>query len=49
VIIFCNIHLHFYLVPDKLCSVAHGLNEEAFQLFDSMGMSGQKDGLVLVR
>ncbi|RKP06802.1 hypothetical protein THASP1DRAFT_31393 [Thamnocephalis sphaerospora] len=37
------------IVPGKLCSIAHGLNEEAFDLFDAMAMSGQKDGLNLVR
>ncbi|KAI8052093.1 hypothetical protein BDF22DRAFT_776912 [Syncephalis plumigaleata] len=36
-------------VPTKLCSIAHGLNEECFDLIDSMIMTGQKDGLALVR
>ncbi|KAI9597484.1 hypothetical protein BDF19DRAFT_435236 [Syncephalis fuscata] len=36
-------------VSAKLCSIAHGLNEECFDLVDSMIMSGQKDGLNLVR
>jgi hypothetical protein len=38
-----------FLVPTKLCSIAHGLNEECFDLIDGMIMTGQKSGLALVR
>ncbi|RKP26722.1 hypothetical protein SYNPS1DRAFT_27604 [Syncephalis pseudoplumigaleata] len=35
--------------PAKMCSIAHGLNEECFDLIDSLIMTGQKDGLSLFR